>query len=1158
MIETSPASVIHRTNQTCARSLSGISLSLALLAGTAYAQNEPTERPAAQQPSSPSDSGVSPDSSGTELPDDSVNSLRQRIKQLVPRVSEIELDEDTRRNAADLLNRAKGDLDLAADLQQRNAEFKERLNHLAEQAETLKTPPQSEDLPSLSSMDSAALEAQAASLRLRISSQQQTLSTLQQNLDEAADRKRDLQQQVLTLDHSLDEAMAAVRRLRRDSASLPEVVERMAAEAARLRLSEERAIAKTTLAEQDAELSLNLPATRVSRQQKLLAILQQQLTEVQEHQELTRQQESQEQLRLARRSEQDLAAIDNAEVRELVRRRLQFAAENEELTQQKIPYWQKVSDRRRGELRRLKSEARKIRERVERFGTDAALGREVLHFETALPDTDELNNELAAIDEMTTWLRLQQIASIEEHDRITELIQQFGTTASPEEKDVLQSGPEVLNLLDRNNSQLFSLLSDVYGTDRETLTFIDDWTLFAGEHALWLRSHEPLRGSDLRAIPELFTGVALDLKAGARVVGERTDFSVWLLLISAGLAVAILVAVQEKARRGLLKSGEFARKTTCVSMKPTIMALLLSFGMAAEWPLLLMVIGNLAGLGAAQSNAASGTGRALVQLGSIALWLNLFRQILRPGGLAGDHLRWNSVIRNRLRRWLRTVLIAISIPMFLFLLLRNVETPSDVPERVMFITLALCSGGLLIRLLFPVRSDFVQSLTGKSRLLQSTRWLWIALVIAVPPALAICSAAGFHHTATALWNRMGWTVVTASLVILSWSLVIRWLQINHRATRLAMARERAQQRDQQTPEPVIQPAAGASDSDLVVFGAQARSLVRNAAVLVMIGCVWGIWFDVLPALKILDRLELWTIHEQVTETGDSGAETDVTRTEVRSVTVVNLLLAVFTIVAMLIGVRQLPGLVEVILLRQMSFDTGGRYAIATFVRYAVLIAGTIIVCQLLGLRWSQVQWLVAGLSVGLGFGLQEVFANFVSGIIILLERPIRLGDVVTIDGVSGVVSRIQIRSTSITDWDRREYIVPNRELVTGKLLNWTLSDATNRVVIHVGIAYGSDTDRARDLMLQIAHQHPNVLEDPGPIATFEKFGDSALNLVLRAYLPDMNNRLGTITELHTRINVAFAAEGITIPFPQREVHLHGSGPAGGPHLPRGDADAASH
>jgi potassium efflux system protein len=329
------------------------------------------------------------------------------------------------------------------------------------------------------------------------------------------------------------------------------------------------------------------------------------------------------------------------------------------------------------------------------------------------------------------------------------------------------------------------------------------------------------------------------------------------------------------------------------------------------------------------------------------------------------------------------------------------------------------------------------------------------------------------------------------------------------------------------------------DSELMVFGTQARQLVRNAAILVMIGCVWGIWFDILPALRVVDRYELWSVQEQVsvTQTSESGEELSMQRWKTRAVTIGSLLLVIFTSAATLTGVRQLPGLIEVILRSRSSVDSGVRYTISTVARYVVLVAGTTIVCHSLGLRWSQVQWLVAGLSVGLGFGLQEVFANFISGIIILIERPIRIGDIVTIDGVSGVVSGIQIRATSITDWDRREFIVPNRELVTGKLLNWTLSDSTNRVMIAVGIGYGCDPEKARTIMLGTAQAHPNVLDDPSPVATFEKFGDSSLELVLRAFLPDLDNRLATISELHTRIHQSFAEEGIDIPFPQREVRM---------------------
>ena len=149
----------------------------------------------------------------------------------------------------------------------------------------------------------------------------------------------------------------------------------------------------------------------------------------------------------------------------------------------------------------------------------------------------------------------------------------------------------------------------------------------------------------------------------------------------------------------------------------------------------------------------------------------------------------------------------------------------------------------------------------------------------------------------------------------------------------------------------------------------------------------------------------------------------------------------------------------------------------------------------------------------------------------------RVGDIVTVDNIDGVVSRIRIRATTITNWDRKEYIVPNKSFITGNVLNWTLSSDVNRIIINVGIAYGSDTELARELLLKAAQEHPNVLEDPAPVATFEGFGDNALNFLLRCYIPNLDNRLATITDLHLAIDKAFRKAKITIAFPQQDVHL---------------------
>jgi potassium efflux system protein len=216
---------------------------------------------------------------------------------------------------------------------------------------------------------------------------------------------------------------------------------------------------------------------------------------------------------------------------------------------------------------------------------------------------------------------------------------------------------------------------------------------------------------------------------------------------------------------------------------------------------------------------------------------------------------------------------------------------------------------------------------------------------------------------------------------------------------------------------------------------------------------------------------------------------------------------------------------------------GVRYAYSTIAKYAVVLAGLALAFDAIGIGWSSIQWLVAAIGVGLGFGLQEIFANFISGLIILFERPIRVGDVVTVGEVSGTVSRIRTRATWITAFDRKELLVPNKEFVTGQLINWTLSDAVLRLSIPVGIAYGSDTNRAIEVLEKVAKESWRVLADPRPHVLFIAFGDSSLSFELRVFVRSAEQLFAARHDLHMGIDRAFREAGIEIAFPQRDLHL---------------------
>jgi len=387
-------------------------------------------------------------------------------------------------------------------------------------------------------------------------------------------------------------------------------------------------------------------------------------------------------------------------------------------------------------------------------------------------------------------------------------------------------------------------------------------------------------------------------------------------------------------------------------------------------------------------------------------------------------------------------------------------------------------------------------------------------------------------------------------LLLVHAMLMRLLLIHRRS--LAMERARAKREREREEQAAAAAAAGTGEPiapsmpiveeqvmDLAASSSQAQKLLRTAIVITSVAGMWLIWADVFPALGVFNK-SLW--HTTVT-VQQKYVDSDTGQTKTRMVpentpiTISLLALAILVGIFAIVAAQNVPGLIEMSLLRGLPFEAGFRYAIASMARYVILLVGFAVSLGIVGIGWAQMQWLFAAASLGLGFGLQEIFANFISGIIILFERPLRVGDVVTIGDVSGKVSKIRMRATTITNWDRKELIVPNKEFITGRLLNWTLSDQVNRVVLEVGVAYGSDTILARDLLLAAAGANEFVLTDPAPIATFEGFGDSTLNYVLRVYLPDLDNRLGVIHALHTDIERRFREANVEIAFPQQDIHV---------------------
>jgi potassium efflux system protein len=430
-----------------------------------------------------------------------------------------------------------------------------------------------------------------------------------------------------------------------------------------------------------------------------------------------------------------------------------------------------------------------------------------------------------------------------------------------------------------------------------------------------------------------------------------------------------------------------------------------------------------------------------------------------------------------------------------------------------------------------------------ARLTSRLRWLWYGLAVGAPLLLAVLALFGYLYTAATLTGRIIETIWLILAILVLNLVVLRWLSLARRKILLqraleARAARRAEKEKAGSEEAPVAEAEGegppvveSKPMDLDAVDQQTRRLLQSS--LFVLGALigWGIWSEVLPALGILEDVSLWT--ETVTI---DGSETQV------PITLADILLGLVAAVVTWVASRNLPGLLEIAVLRHLELQPGGRYTIITLVRYIVVTVGIITVLNIIGWSWSRIQWLVAALSVGLGFGLQEIVANFVSGLIILFERPVRVGDTVTVGNLTGTVSKVRIRATTITDWDRKEIIVPNKAFITDQVVNWTLSDPITRITIDVGISYGSDVTLAHHVIEETLRKQPLILDEPEPRVYFMGFGDSSLNFRLYVYARELSDRLPLTSIVHHDIFKALKDNGIEIPFPQRDLHVRSISP----------------
>jgi potassium efflux system protein len=535
---------------------------------------------------------------------------------------------------------------------------------------------------------------------------------------------------------------------------------------------------------------------------------------------------------------------------------------------------------------------------------------------------------------------------------------------------------------------------------------------------------------------------------------------------------------------------------------------------------------------------ARAVGSGLLTGAAVWLLLGFFRRICLPSGLADAHFTWNADARRTLANNLGW-LIAVEVPCAF--VSATCDAGIDEANRQGLGRLAFLVGSVgltlfMARVFRPGTGVF-------AGLLSRMGWAWkirkiiYLLIVILPGSLTLAAMLGYYYTATEVLGKFFTSGVVLLAGIVLHSILARWLRVTRQRLAVRQARQKlAEQREARQKRNEAEAADDAPGEavpelephtlDIAAASDQTLLLLRMAVAAGVLIIGWEIWKNLVPALAVLDRVQL------TKPALDAGGNV-----LVDPVTLWSLLQAVLVIALTVVAARSLPAVFELLVLHRFQVDAGVRYAAATLTRYAVIAAGIVIVSHLLGIDWSRAQWIIAALGVGLGFGLQEIVANFVSGLIILFERPVRVGDTVTVGDVSGTVSRLQIRATTITDWDNREVLVPNKSFITDRVVNWTLSNSIIRLIVRVGVAYGTDVEKAQAIIVAAVQRVNNILDEPAPSVLFLGFGDSSLDFEIRVFISELSKRYPTLHDLHVAVNVALERAGIEIPFPQRDLHL---------------------
>ena len=684
------------------------------------------------------------------------------------------------------------------------------------------------------------------------------------------------------------------------------------------------------------------------------------------------------------------------------------------------------------------------------------------------------------------------------------------------------------DLIKSLNNQL-NLAISLELTQQQITQISDQIQLKLDQQSFWVKSNSPINLDWFAELPRAFIA---QVDGILKKIGLPTNYSnlPYLLMYCLGLFVVggAIFKFKDRIKQRLSKINGEINRLKYDNQWNTPQALLLTAFLTLSGTLWFLAICQMLGF-FFMKNPTEFWDWSFSMAGYwwfFTFWLSLFR----PNGIFVRHFEFSQQSAVRFQSVIKRIVVAVVLLLntSVFSNVTDYGLANDVIGQVnTIVSLLFC-----IIIIAPRFKNVLRSYEDEKKNHNHiiVKIVQFGLQI-IPVGLVLLVALGYYYTALNLIQHLinsyiAWCMWWLIRQVIYRGITVSSRRLAHRRLEEKLRQKQAGFNDDSTSDDVV--VLNEKEEGLALNEVRSQ-LLRFADLFIwtaLIGIFYYVWSDLVTVASYLREVTLW----QQTTTTEAGTVTE-------SITLFNLLVALVIVGITYVLVRNISGILEVLIFSRVNLSQGTPYTITTLLTYIFIAIGGAWAFATLGMSWSKLQWLFAALSVGLGFGMQEIFANFVSGIILLFERPIRVGDTVTINDVSGTVAKIRIRAITLIDFDRKEVIVPNKSFVTGQVINWALSNTMTRLVINVGVAYGSNLELVKKLLLQAANEQTTVLKDPEPRAYFLSFGASTLDHELRVYVAQLAERTNTIDALNRRINELFAENNIDIAFNQLDVFI---------------------